>query len=152
CPVTVREVLLDTDLAKRLGVGAGDALPLYGVKFTVDLWQPLRNFVTVTVVGTYRVPNENDPYWGTARYFSSACGNRGDVMPILTQPGTVDLLPHSERRETVDAVLRPTTLDAAELPALRAQLESDRHIGRIGSVSTSIPAMLDRVDADRAAM
>ncbi|HEY7176729.1 MAG TPA: ABC transporter permease, partial [Micromonosporaceae bacterium] len=152
CPVAVREVLLDTELAKRLEVGVGDALPLYGVKFTVDLWQPLKNFVTVTVVGTYRVPDENDPYWGTAGYFSAASGNRGDVMPILTQPGTVDLLPHSERREAVDAVLRPDGLSASDLPALRAQLDSDRFSGRIGSVSTSIPTMLKRVDADRAAI
>jgi len=152
CPVALREVLLDDDLAMRLHASIGAALNLYGVKQTslaeqrskgVGLWQALPAYVAVTVVGTYRVPDRDDAYWGTEAYFSTASGDRGDVLPILTQPGTIDVLPHSERRENVDAELRTSAVTVAALPAIRSQVHP---------FNTSIPAMLDRVDADRSAL
>jgi putative ABC transport system permease protein len=149
CPVATREVLVDTALAARLHVGVGGTLPLHQIRITADGWVPRRAYGVVSVVGTYRVPDVDDPYWGTQAYFSTAGPDRGNVLPIFAQPGTVDALPHDSERVYVDGVLRPAGLAGVDLATVRAQVDALRRPGSRVTVATSMPALLDRITADR---
>jgi putative ABC transport system permease protein len=149
CPVATREILLDTALAARLHVGVGDTLPLHQARTTVDGWVARPAYGVVSVVGTYRVPNVDDPYWGTQAYFSTAGPARGNVLPIFAQPSTVDALPHDSERVYVDGLLRPAGLAGADLATVRARVEALRRPGSQATAATSMPALLDRITADR---
>jgi putative ABC transport system permease protein len=149
CPAATREVLVDTSLAARLHVAVGDALPLYQARVTADGWVPEPAFGVVSVVGTYRVADVDDPYWGTQAYFSTAVAERGNVLPIFAQPGTVDVLPHDFERVYVDAVVRPAGLGGADLATVRDRVAAMRRPTGQVTVVTSIPALLDRIAEDR---
>jgi len=153
CPVAVREVLLDTDLAGLLGVSAGDTMPLWWAHASPEGgWAIVEPPVTARVVGIYRVADRADPYWGTEGYFALGAVDRGPATPIFAEPGTIALVKHSVEHQHVDAVLDAGALTESAMPAIRAALGTPRGTPLGALRSSSILALLDRVDRDRAAL
>jgi hypothetical protein len=106
---------------------------------------------TLTVAGVYRVPDPTALYWGTSGYFASdPRGNPGE--PLFVERSTLKAIDHAIELDTIDSLMA-SHVAPQRLDAMRAVLGNveDRltSIGLGINEHTSIPDLLDRVDASR---
>ena len=144
CPVTAREVLIGPDLAALLHVQAGSQAPLWWAYIGSSGWVASPNEMTVSIVGIYRPADPADAYWGGEAYFSS-----GRPAPILAERGTIDALAHGSETQNVDSVLEPGAITDATITSARRWVATAMTPTDTTPVSSEIPALLDRIDADR---
>jgi hypothetical protein len=147
CFLGTNEVVLGQSEAARLGVHIGQTVREQEVVPTPDGPAAVGPTATLTVVGTFRVPDPDGRYWADQHYFA------GDA-PVFTGRGTLEALSHVRERQSVDALLDPASLTPRRLSALRAELVALRTRATHGQVrlGTATDALLDRVAADRAAL
>jgi hypothetical protein len=106
---------------------------------------------TLTVAGVYRVPDPTALYWGTNGYFATdPRGNPGE--PLFVERTTLKAIDHAIELDTVDSLMAshvsPQQLDAMghDIANVEDRVNS---IGLGVNEHTSIPDLLDRVDASR---
>jgi FtsX-like permease family protein len=158
CLVGEGEVILGAETAKRLKLVAGDRITLGAAKFNPDPRRP--GFLPdgqakpLVVAGTYQVTAPGETYWGTHGYFTAEPG-RGLGEPVFTDSVTLQAMDHGNTDLAIDGTAGPGALDIDHLDALRAGLADLQQVGAgLGTViqiSTSMPALLDRIDAGRSA-
>jgi hypothetical protein len=157
CLIGEGEVVIGARTARRLALATGDPIDLTFAKFNSDprvpVFLPDGMPKKLTVVGTYRVPDPADLYWGTHGYFAEDPGDRPGE-PLFTNAATLGAMDHGSTQMSIDGTAGPHALDVDNLPALRAGLDSMRDTAvKIGSgvtLDTSLADLLDRVDAGRA--
>jgi hypothetical protein len=159
CPVAGGEVMVGAATARRLGLAAGDPVSL---RQAIPIPPPPAQFeglgpnpaeppMTAAVVGVFRVRDPGEQYWADQGYFWSD-PPRDVAEPIFTDRGTLEALGHSRERQSVDGLLDRAALRADRLAALRAAVAAAKRNSEAAgaNTATSIPAMLDRIDRDRA--
>ena len=148
------EIVVGEHTAARLALSPGDRLTL--VYTIVDpikkTYVPAGAPYLLTIAGVYRVTAPDELYWGGHGYFAPDLdGNPGE--PVLTDRGTFTTLAHDSEQDTVDVQADPGTIGADRVAQLRAQLDDIKNrllaLGFDVSVSTSMPDLLDRIDANR---
>ena len=144
CPLTAREALISPDLATLLHVTAGGQATVWWAYIGANGWMISPNNITVSVVGIYRPADTADPYWGSEGYFTAS-----RTAPILTERGTIDALPHDTEVQNVDAVLRPAALTDATIASRRSWVSAAITPTDGRTVTSEIPTLLTRIDADR---
>ncbi len=158
CPLAEGEVVIGEQAAKRLRYDVGDPAHLQFAVFNPDPRTPI--FIAqgqpkrLTVVGVYRATEPDATYWGTHGYFAGDPGNRPGE-PLFTDAATVAAMDHGATELSVDGLATASALQVDRLPALRSDLNrvsiSATALGSGVNVRTSIPDMLDRIDAGRSA-
>jgi putative ABC transport system permease protein len=103
----------------------------------------------LTVVGVYRVRDPHEPYWGMRQYFATDSG--AAVEPVFTNQATMAGIDHQSQSDTLELIAGADRFTPDRLPALRRDVTDlqDRLSGV--QVSTKIPDLLDRIQADRRA-
>jgi putative ABC transport system permease protein len=157
CPVAEGEVIVGVATARRLKLVAGQSITLRAGKFSDDPAHPgyLPNGEPKTLVisGVYQVNAPGETYWGTHGYFTAVAG-LGPGEPVFTNSATIALTDHGNAAKAIDGTAGPAALDPDHLDLLRAglaDLNSDpTELGPI-LINTSIPALLDRIEAGREA-
>ncbi|WP_229069739.1 FtsX-like permease family protein [Actinoplanes sp. DH11] len=156
CVVGEGDVLLGEQSAKRLKLAAGDSIVLRTARVDAERQPPLWSAdglpETLTVAGTYRVPNPADIYWGTHGYFISGPFT-GSGEPVFTTQTTLASITRTTSIEAIDGIAQPGTLDIDRLDTVRADL--DRLADLASSIpglnlDTGIPQLLERIDVGRA--
>ena len=158
CLIGEGEVVVGVQTASRLKLAAGDSIKLTFAIFNPDprtpIFLPDGTPRRLTVVGTYRVPAPDDPYWGAHGYFATDPGDRPGE-PVFTDRATLDGMDHGATQVSIDGAAGPAALAADNLGALRTQLTGVKTLaGQIGPAivfSTKLPALLDRIDSGRTA-
>ena len=158
CLVGEGDVIVGRRTAERLGLAAGDPIALTFAKFNDDprrpLYLPAGQSKDLVVAGTYEVPDPAGVYWGTHGYFTALPG-RGPAEPVFTDSGTVLAFDYGSSELSIDGTAGPAALDIDRLPELRTGLteltDTARELGVGIEINTSLPALLDRIDAGRAA-
>ena len=158
CLIGEGEVVLGVQTADRLKLTAGDSIDLRFAIFNPDprtpIFLPDGSPKRLTVVGTYRVPEPDDPFWGTHGYFATAPGNRPGE-PVFTGRATLDAMDHGPTEVSIDGAAGRAALAADNLGALRTNLAGVRKLAsQLGPgliFSTKLPALLDRIDSGQAA-
>jgi putative ABC transport system permease protein len=152
CLVGGGEVVVGEHTAARDRLAPGDTLPIAFARFddSRKIWTPGGRQLTVTVVGVYRVPDRTSLFWGTHAYFPmNSAGEQ--VEPVFTQRTTVRALDHPSEQDTVEVVSGPDAFAPDRLGPLRGEVhDATEQLGALGddiTVGTSIPDLLDRVDA-----
>ncbi|GGK84272.1 FtsX-like permease family protein [Mangrovihabitans endophyticus] len=158
CMIGEGEVVIGVRAAGRLSLTAGDPITLTAARFNPDPRHP--GFLTdgkprdLTVVGTYRVSDPQDTYWGAHGYFARDAGDRPGE-PVFADAATLQAMDHGSTDVSVDGFAGSAALAVDHLGALRTQLTGvGDQAGDLGAglvVRTRIPQMLDRIDAGRAA-
>jgi putative ABC transport system permease protein len=158
CLIGEGEVVIGAQTAKRLSLATGDSIALTFAKFNPDPRVPV--FLAdgspkkLAVVGTYRVPDTGNPYWGTHGYFAGDPGDRPGE-PLFTDGATLGAMDHGTAAVSIDGTAGPHALDVDNLPRLRAGLDGMRDTAiKIGSgvtLDTGLIGVLDRIDAGKAA-
>jgi hypothetical protein len=156
CTVGPGEVVVGAATARRFHLGAGDPVTL-----TYALVDNPRHPVyvangepnLVTIVGTYRVPDPAELYWGTHGYFDLG-GDGRPGEPVFTDAATMTAMDHGAMPVSVDATAGPDTFAPDNLPAVRAQLAGltarSQNLSQALQIGTGIPQLLDRIDRSRA--
>lgn len=156
CLAAEGEVVLGEHVARRLRLRPGDPISLGYASLGPNIANPVYLLAgepkRLTVAGTYRVPEPDDPYWGTHGYFA-ADGARRPGEPAFVAEATIQAMDHGTERRSVDATAEPGTLTAGRLGEVRATLGEVRlraaNVGASVSVTSGIPELLDRIDAGR---
>jgi putative ABC transport system permease protein len=147
CPAAPGEVIVGEMTARRHTVRPGgtvhvQAMNLVPVPQELPQWAPRGTPAELSVVGVYRPVPGNEAYWTGS---SSPVGGRSE--PVLGDRATLAAVDHE--RETQMVIAYPTGANARGL--VRADI--DRLLARVkatgSSPVTGIPALLDRIDADR---
>ncbi len=158
CLIGEGDVVIGEQAARRLSLAAGDPITLTFAEFSRDprtpRFEPAGAPQRLTVAGVYRVPDPDDTYWGAHGYFARDAGDRAGE-PVFSSAATMAAMDHGATRMSIDGVAGPSALDVDNLGALRAGLAgitaSANKLGPGVRVDTGIPALLDRIDAGRAA-
>ncbi|GAA0569668.1 hypothetical protein GCM10010172_62570 [Paractinoplanes ferrugineus] len=158
CAAVEGEVILGTATAARLDLVAGQSIIMRAARFSDDPGHP--GYVPdgkakkLLIAGTYAASRPADAYWGTHGYFTAVPG-LGPGEPIFTTAGTLAVMDHGYTAKSVDGTAGPRALDPDRLGDLRAGLAgldaSREELGSAIDIRTQIPALLDRIDAGRAA-
>jgi len=158
CLIAEGEVVLGERTMQRYRVAVGDTISLTFAKFSDNPHTPIFEASgapkRLTVVGTYRVAHPEETYWGTHRYFAIDPGDRPGE-PAFTDAGTLGAMDHGRTSMSIDGTAGPSVLAVDRLPALRSALGGVRKtatdLGANVTFTTSIPDLLDRIDAGRSA-
>lgn len=158
CLVGEGEVVIGRATADRLDIAAGDAIRLTFAVFSDDprnpVYLPSGEPKPLVVAGVYDVAEPSATYWGSHGYFATAAGDRPGE-PVFTDAATLSSMDHGSTQVSIDGRARPEALRVQNLPALRSGLqqvkETALRIGPSVQMSTAIPALLDRIEAGRAA-
>ena len=156
CLIGEADVVIGEQTARRKGIAVGDSVTLtytvYDGRLDVRSYVPDGVPKQFLVVGTYRVPDPGDVYWGTSRYFAASGDQLGE--PAFGGAASLTAMDHGTTAVSLDGVAGPGALDVDRLPELRARLAALRAYltqhPRI-TLQTRIPDLLDRIDAGRAA-
>ena len=157
CMVGAGEVLLGERTARQFHLGAGDPFTLTFATLSSNprtpWYEPNGTPNPVTVVGTYRVRDPGDPYWGSHGYFSiDATGQNAE--PVFTDAATMMSMDRGATYVSVDALAGTATLAPDRFPAVRGELDDLRNRssgpGVALTISTNLPQLLDRIDRSRA--
>jgi putative ABC transport system permease protein len=158
CLVGEGEVVIGEQAARRLELAAGDPATLTFAQFNPDPRTPI--FLAaglpkrLTVVGVYRVPDPGGQYWGTHGYFAADPGDRPGE-PVFTDATTLAAMDHGAIEMSIDGTAGPGALAVDHLGALRTGLDDLKktaaQLSNGVTVQTSIPSLLDRIDAGRVA-
>ncbi len=162
CPVGSGEIMVGQATARVLGVSVGQAVPMQnaaplpsdgGGQASGFGPNPAEPPMTVSVVGVFRVPQPDEDYWASQDYFATGTPFRHTAEPVFTTRGTLEALGHPKEPQFVDAVLDRSAVRAGTLAAVRAAVAA-RQAKRADATTTTsrIPALLDRIDRDRAAL
>ncbi len=148
------EIVVGERTAKRLALAPGDTLRLvYTIVDPVKkTYVPAGAPYLLTIAGVYRVTAPDELYWGGHGYFAPDLdGAPGE--PVLTDRSTFKALGHDAEQDTVDVQADPGTIGADRVPQLRGQLGDMTNrllaLGLNVNVRTSVPDLLDRIDANR---
>jgi hypothetical protein len=157
CPIGTNEVVLGRATAVRLGLDSGLTVAERETIQTRDGRTATGPTGHLTVVGVYEVPDPTDRYWGDQHYFDVTSGTEGPAAtaePVFASRGTLEALRHTEETQSVDALLDPAALAPGNLAAVRASVAgAQRRASDSGiSAGTQIPALLNRIDADRSTL
>ncbi|GIM93295.1 hypothetical protein [Paractinoplanes toevensis] len=152
------EVLLGAATAARLHLTAGSAITLTYGKFVDDPRDPYYTAdgkpKRLDVAGVYAVPEPGEVFWGTHGYWT-AVPNRGPGEPVFAGATTLKAFDHGRTQMSIDGTAGPQALDIDRLGELRAGLAkletSAAQLGPTIQIDTSMPYLLDRIDAGRAA-
>jgi putative ABC transport system permease protein len=158
CLIGEGEVVVGDQTARRLSLATGDSIVLRFARFNSDprvpVFLPDGEPKKLAIVGTYRVPDTGDLYWGTHGYFTEDPGDRPGE-PFFTDAATLGAMDHGSTQVSIDGTAGPHALDVDNLPRLRAGLDATRDTAiKIGSgvtLGSQLTDLLDRVDAGRAA-
>ncbi|MFI5936469.1 hypothetical protein [Actinoplanes sp. NPDC051494] len=158
CAVSVGEVVLGELTAKRLKVAAGDRITLSYAKFSPNPSTPVYfadgEQRSLTVAGTYTVPDPSARYWGTHGYFAADPGDRPGE-PVFVAYATLTGMDHGSTLKSVDSTAGPNALDVDNLEAVRTSLAELKaltvKLGTSVTVRTELPNLFARVDSGRAA-
>jgi hypothetical protein len=152
------EVVIGARTAERLQLSAGDSITLTSAVFNEDPRQP--NYVPdgrpqrLGIAGVYTVPDRTESFWGSHGYFASV-PDRPPGEPVFAGAPTMTAMDHGVTAMAIDGMAGPAALDIDGLDTLRTGLVAlKQNSAKLGSgvqVTTEIPAMLDRIDAGRAA-
>jgi putative ABC transport system permease protein len=158
CQVSEGEVIIGVATAKRLGLAGGDAIVLQAAKFNDDVRAPA--YVAdgqpkkLVIAGTYRVPAPEETYWGNHGYFTAVPG-LGPGEPIFSDSVTLNAMDHGNTDMAIDGTAGPRALSPDHLGALRAGLANlvtnSPDLGPSIQITTSMPALLERIDDGRTA-
>jgi hypothetical protein len=149
CPTGPAEVLISDRTAADHQLAAGDPLVVA---------QPGRS-QELAVVGVYQPGDPADPYWGGTVYFTHGGFDpvtgapRVDAM-FTGDPAAVVADPTAEVTAALTYPLRPAAVRLDEVAGLRADLTGVHNAVRTAGLelATELPAVLDDVAADRAAI
>jgi hypothetical protein len=149
CPAGPGEVLISDRTAADHQLAAGDPLVVA---------QPGRS-QELAVVGVYQPGDPADPYWGGTVYFTHggfdpvSGAPRVDAM-FTGDPAAVVADPTAVVTAALTYPLRPAAVRLDEVAGLRADLAGFHNAVRAAGLelSTELPAVLDDVAADRAAI
>jgi hypothetical protein len=151
-------VVIGEQTARRLELSAGEEVRLTFAQYSSDRRDP--RFLpagvpkALTVVGVYRVPDPGETYWGAHGYFAMDAGDRPGE-PFFTDASTMEAMDHGATLMSIDGRAGPGALRVDHLPRLRAGLGTlsalVAELGQDITFSTAIPALLDRIEAGRAA-
>ncbi|GIF17813.1 hypothetical protein BJ973_009223 [Actinoplanes tereljensis] len=152
------EVLLGQATAARLHLTAGSAITLTYGKFVDDPRDPYYTEdgepKRLDVAGIYEVPEPGDIFWGTHGYWT-AVPNRGPGEPVFAGATTLKAFDHGRTEMSIDGTAGPRALDIDHLDELRAGLAklnaSAAQLGPTIQIDTSMPYLLDRIEAGRSA-
>ena len=158
CLIGEGEVVIGEQTARRRSLAPGDRIELTYAQFSADprtpVFKPEGQPKRLTVVGTYRVPEPEDVYWGTHGYFAADPGPRAGE-PVFADFATLSTMDHGQTVLSIDSAAGPGALDVDKIAGVRAALDGLRKItvdiGAAVYVETAIPDLLDRIDAGRAA-
>ena len=158
CLIGEGDVVIGEQTARRLSLAAGAPITLTFAEFSKDprtpRFEPFGAPKRLTVVGVYRVPDPAATYWGAHGYFARDAGDRAGE-PVFASDATMTAMDHGLTRMSIDGVAGPGALDVDNLAALRAGLaRATGSAGALGAavrVDTAVPALLDRIEAGRAA-
>ncbi|MEV4507470.1 FtsX-like permease family protein [Dactylosporangium sp. NPDC049525] len=157
CFIGSGEVVIGEHTADRLRLGVGDPIDLAfavsGGSPAGPVYKAFAPPTPMTVVGVYRPATPQEEYWGAHDYFAvDVAGRTGE--PVFTGAATLTLLRRTTTDVGVDATAAPATFDARRLTQLRGQLTdlNDRtaKLSQAFTVTTGIPALIDRVERSRA--
>ncbi len=158
CLIGEGEVVIGTHTAERLTLAAGDPVTMTAAVFNEDPRRPV--FLPdgqphrLTVAGVYTVPDPAETFWGTHSYFTTV-PDRPPAEPVFVGAATMTTMDHGVTTIAIDGTAGPAALAIDGLPALRAGLAGlQQNTAKLGAgvqVTTEMPAMLDRIDAGRAA-
>ncbi|MGX6603099.1 ABC transporter permease [Micromonosporaceae bacterium Da 78-11] len=151
CLIGESDLILDERTAGRLRVTPGDRVTLSYAVFQSDrdsqLFRPRGEPKAFLVAGLYRVSDPGDVYWGTHDYFAADT--------VFVNAASVTAMDHGATQQSLDGYGGPGALDVDRLPALRTGLATltaaTADLGGEVGLRTGIPAVLDRIDAGRAA-
>ncbi len=155
CPIGTNEVVLGRATAARLGLDSGQTVAERESTQTRDGPAATGPTGYLSVVGVYEVPDRADRYWGDQHYFDATPGTDGRAAePVFTSRGTLEALRHTKETQSVDALLDPAALTPGNLATVRASVASAQHRVSATAISagTQIPALLNRIDADRSTL
>ncbi|GAA0452159.1 hypothetical protein Ade02nite_00060 [Paractinoplanes deccanensis] len=152
CLIGEGDVIIGARTAERLRLAAGDPVTLTFAKFNDDPRQPLYLAdglpKRLVVAGVYEVPDQTEAYWGTHGYFSG-------LDPVFAASVTLDAFFPGPTEMAIDGTAGPGALTVDNLENLRAGLAeltaSANQLGPGITITTSMPALLDRIDAGRSA-
>jgi putative ABC transport system permease protein len=141
CPAAPGEVLVSGTLAGTLGVATGGQAHL-----TTAATGP----APVRVVGTYRVVDPFDPYWGDRRLNAAVPGQPAPEVVFTVAAGMGDD-PRRAVMSTHDLVVDPGAFAEADPQTLAAAVQAGtaQLSGQGYAVTTELPALIDRVAAER---
>ena len=157
CPSGPQDALVSNRMVRSTGYGIGQQIigcPGAAIFFNA-CFEPNGN-VTVTVVGTYALPEE-DPYWFDGDFFDAHSGN-GDLADtldatFLSRDGANDIPETANLTAGVQFLLDPTTVRLDNHKRLRNQLShfvTRLEAGPDGTLAVSrLGPVLDRTDSDR---
>ncbi|MFI6074618.1 FtsX-like permease family protein [Actinoplanes sp. NPDC051343] len=158
CPVAEGEIIIGVATAQRLNLTTGQSVTMRAAKFSEDPRDP--GFLPdgkpkkLVIAGTYRPIAPDETYWGTRGYFTAVRG-LGPGEPVFTNSATMDLMDHGDTAKAIDGTAGPAALDPDRLDQLRAGLTTvnseSTQLGGGLQITTDMPALLNRIDAGRAA-
>ncbi|BBH63831.1 hypothetical protein ACTI_05160 [Actinoplanes sp. OR16] len=156
CTAGEGDVLLGEASARRLELKPGDEIQLRAAKVKGDTkpatWVGDAEAKTYTVVGTYRVPDPSEIYWGTHGYFISG-PFIGPGEPVFTTKTTLAAVQRTTSMEAIDGIADPGTLGIDRLDAVRADLAALESVTEAVpglNLDTGIPRLFERIESGRA--
>jgi hypothetical protein len=158
CIASPFEVMLDERTAAKAGVHSGQTMIVFEAVFDdrTNNFAPGGTPSAMTVVGTYRVRDLHEPYWGRQTYFSDSA-EQTQPPPVFADRLTLEGADHSQSAQAraIDEVAAPGSITVESIPSLRARLDSVRSLLDNGSGSsnidiiTDLPNLLDRIERGR---
>ncbi|HEX6499692.1 MAG TPA: FtsX-like permease family protein [Micromonosporaceae bacterium] len=156
CPIGTDEVVLAEATAARFGVHTGQSVVEHESVITQDGPVAVGPPATLAVVGVFQIRDPDERYWADQRYVDAGPGGAlsGLGVPAFTTRGTIEALGHAIEVQKVDALLDPAALRPSRLVEIRSAVEKamTRPPGSQIQIATGIPALLDRIDADRSTL
>jgi putative ABC transport system permease protein len=158
CPVAAGEIIVGVATARRLNLATGQSVTMGAGKYIEDPGRsgyiPDGEPKKLVIAGTYRPKAPDETYWGTRGYFTAVRG-LGPGEPVFTNSATLDEMDHGDTAKAIDGTAGPAALDPDNLDQLRTGLATVNseavQLGSAIQITTDMPALLDRIDAGRAA-
>jgi putative ABC transport system permease protein len=153
CPAGPGEVVVGPRTAAKHSLHPGSDLYLQAMIYIppsvndIGHWVPVGRPAALSVVGVYRPAEPGSLFWT-----SSASTIPLDVRePVLADRPTTAAVDHPSERQSVLAYPRSGTFPPDSLAAVRAGVTSSLAASTAAGINpvTSIPRLLDRIDADR---
>ena len=155
CLAGALEVIVGEDLARRVGLRAGDVAVVQAARYESGGLVPDGEEERLTVVGIYRPNDPNEAYWASQFYFPVLPdGTRREAL--FVSPQTIDLIQHREGELATDLVALPSAFTVERLEDLQAKhaqaMESftaDDALDDV-TVASDLPLLLQRIERSRA--
>ncbi|MET0493966.1 MAG: FtsX-like permease family protein [Actinoplanes sp.] len=158
CLIGEGEVVIGEATAKLRSLAAGDRIELTYAEFSDDprtpVFLPKGRPKLVTIAGTYRANDRDEPFWGVHGYFAADLEGRPGE-PVFADYPTIYTMDHSRSYLSVDSTAGPGALDVDKLAGVAQALvtvqDTTRKIGASVNLQTGIPELLARIDTGRRA-